>query len=42
VPYVEDTSINVEMLFCIPIKTRAAEKEVFKIVDVFVKEKGVK
>jgi hypothetical protein len=39
VRYVEDTTINENILFCKPIKRRATAKELFKIVDVFVGEK---
>jgi hypothetical protein len=40
--YVEDTTINVDMLFCKSIKRRATAKELFKIVDDFMKEKTIK
>jgi hypothetical protein len=42
VRYVEETSINEDMLFCKPIKRRATEKELFKIFDDLIKEKSIK
>jgi hypothetical protein len=39
VRYVEDTTINEEVLFCKPIETRATAKEHFKFVDDLMKEK---
>jgi hypothetical protein len=38
VPYVEDTTINDDILLWKPIKRRVTAKELFRIVD-FVKEK---
>jgi hypothetical protein len=40
--YVEDTTFNDDMLFCKPTKRRATAKELFKIVDDFVREKSIK
>jgi hypothetical protein len=40
--YVEDISSNEDMLFCKPIKRRETAKELFKIVDGFMKEKSIK
>jgi hypothetical protein len=40
--YVEDTTINEDMLLCKPVKRRETAKEIFKIVDDFMKEKGIK
>jgi hypothetical protein len=31
--------VNEDMLFCKPVKSRASAKELFRIVDDFVKEK---
>jgi hypothetical protein len=42
VRYGEDTTINEDVLFCIPIKKRAIAKELFKIVDDSMKEKNMK
>jgi hypothetical protein len=39
VRYVEDTTINEDMLFCKPIARRATTKELFKMDDDFMKEK---
>jgi hypothetical protein len=36
---VEDTTVNEDMLFCESIKRRATTKELFRIVDDFLKEK---
>jgi hypothetical protein len=41
VGYVEDTTINKDLLFCKPMKRRATAKEQFRIVDDFVKEKSI-
>jgi formate hydrogenlyase subunit 6/NADH:ubiquinone oxidoreductase subunit I len=40
--YAESITINEDMLFCKPIKRRATAKELFKIVDDFMKEKCIK
>jgi hypothetical protein len=40
--YVEDITINEDMLFCKPIKRRSTAKGLFKIVENFVKEKSIK
>jgi hypothetical protein len=40
--YAEGITINEDMLFCKPTKRRATAKELFRIVDDFVKEKRVK
>jgi hypothetical protein len=37
VPYVEIITIHEDTLFCKPIKRRATAKELFKIVDDFIK-----
>jgi hypothetical protein len=37
--YVKGTTINEGMLFCKPIKRGATAKELFKIVDNFMKKK---
>jgi hypothetical protein len=39
--YAEGIIINIDMLFCKPIKRRATAKELFKFVDDFMKEKCV-
>jgi hypothetical protein len=41
VRYVEDTTINEDMLFCKSIKRRRTAKEIFKIIDDFMKEKSI-
>jgi hypothetical protein len=40
-PYVEDTTVTDDMLFCKPTERRATAKELFKIVDDFVKERSI-
>jgi hypothetical protein len=40
--YAEGITINEDMLFCKPTKRRATAKELFKIVDDFIKEKCIK
>jgi hypothetical protein len=40
--YAEGITINEDMLFCKPTKRRATAKELFKIVDDFMKEECVK
>jgi hypothetical protein len=37
---VEDITIHEDMLFCKPIKRRETAKELFKMVDDFMKEKA--
>jgi hypothetical protein len=39
--YAEGITINEDKLFCRPIKRRATAKELFKIVDDFMKEKSI-
>jgi hypothetical protein len=42
VRYVENKTLNEDILFCKPIKSREAALEIFKIVDDFIKEKNIK
>jgi hypothetical protein len=42
VRYVENKTLNEDMLFCKPIKSRETALEIFKIVDNFIKEKNIK
>jgi hypothetical protein len=42
VRYVEDTTINEDMLLCKPTKRRATAKELFRIVDDFTKEESTR
>jgi hypothetical protein len=42
VRYVSNKTLNEDMLFCKPIKSRETASEIFKIVDDFIKEKNMK
>jgi hypothetical protein len=39
---VENKTLNEDMLFCKPIKSRETALEIFKIVDDFIKENNIK
>jgi hypothetical protein len=40
--YVEDTTVNEDMLVCKPMKRKATAKELCKIDDYFMKEESIK
>jgi hypothetical protein len=42
VQYVENKTLNEDMLFCKPIESRETALAIFKIVDDFIKEKNIK